>query len=83
MLVQSRGREDPLEEGMAVHSSILNWRIPRTEEPGRLQSIVLHRVGHNSSDLAGMHAPPKTGITSHLPNFVLGNVLFGMSLWEK
>ena len=34
------GREDPLEEGMAVHSSILAWRIPFTEEPGGLQSIV-------------------------------------------
>jgi len=37
--VRSLGREDPLEEGMATHSSILAWRIPRTEEPGRLQSI--------------------------------------------
>ena len=34
-----RGQEDPLEEGMATHSSILAWRIPRTEEPGRLQSM--------------------------------------------
>ena len=33
------GSEDPLEEGMATHSSILDWRIPWTEEPGRLQSI--------------------------------------------
>ena len=37
--VQSLGREDPLEEGMATHSSILAWRIPWTEEPGGLQSI--------------------------------------------
>ena len=36
--VWSLGREDPLEEGMATHSSVLTWRIPRTEEPGRLQS---------------------------------------------
>ena len=35
--VQSLGREDPLEKGMATHSSILAWRIPRTEEPGRLR----------------------------------------------
>ena len=35
-LVQSLGQEDPLEEEMATHSSILAWRIPRTEEPGRL-----------------------------------------------
>ena len=38
--------EDPLEEGMAIHSSILAWRIPGTEEPGRLQSKGLRRVGH-------------------------------------
>ena len=43
--VQSLGWEDPLEEGMATHSSILAWRIPRTEEPSGLQSIGLPRVG--------------------------------------
>ena len=37
--VQSLGGEDPLEEGMAVYSSVLAWRIPWTEEPGRLQSM--------------------------------------------
>ena len=45
--VQSLSREDPLEEGMAMHSSILAWRIPWTEEPGRLQSIGSQRVGHD------------------------------------
>ena len=45
--VRSLGQEDPLEEGMATHSSILAWRIPWTEEPGRLQSIRLQTVGHN------------------------------------
>ena len=45
--VQSLGQEGPLEESMAIHSSILAWRIPWTEEPGRLQSIVSQRVGHN------------------------------------
>ena len=44
--VQSLGREDPLEEGMATHSSILAWENPRTEEPGGLQSMGLQRVGH-------------------------------------
>ena len=39
MWVSSLGLEDPLEEGMATHSSILDWRIPWTEEPGWLQSI--------------------------------------------
>ena len=41
------GWEDPLEEGMATHSSILAWRIPWTEEPGRLHSMGSQRVGHN------------------------------------
>ena len=45
--VWSLGGEDPLEEVMATHSSILAWRIPRTEEPGRLQSIVSQRVRHS------------------------------------
>ena len=45
--VQSLGREDPVEEGMANHSSTVAWRIPWTEEPGRLQSMVSHRVRHN------------------------------------
>ena len=41
------GQEDPMEEGMATHSSIPAWRIPWTEEPGGLQSIGSHRVGHD------------------------------------
>ena len=44
--VRSLGQEDPLEEGMATHFSILAWRIPLTEEPGGLQSMELQRVGH-------------------------------------
>ena len=52
--VQSLGRKDPLEEGMATHSSTLAWRIPWTEEPVLcgLQSTGLPRVGHNGSELA-------------------------------
>ena len=45
--VQSLGREDPLEEEMATHSSIIAWRIPWTDEPGRLQSMESKRVRHN------------------------------------
>ena len=45
--VRSLGREDPLEKEMATHSSTLAWKIPWTEEPGRLQSMGLQRVGHN------------------------------------
>ena len=45
--VRSLGWEDPLEKEMAAHSSTLAWRIPWTEEPGRLQSMGLQRVGHD------------------------------------
>ena len=45
--VQSPGREDPLEKEMAIPSSILAWRIPWTEEPGKLQSVGSQRVGHD------------------------------------
>ena len=45
--VQSLGWEDPLQEGMATHSSILTWRIPWTEEPGELPSMGLQRVGQD------------------------------------
>ena len=45
--VQYLGWEDPLEEGIATHSSTLAWKIPWMEEPGRLQSMGLQRVGHN------------------------------------
>ena len=42
-----QGQRDPLEEGIATHCCILTWRIPWTEEPGRLQSMGFQRVGHN------------------------------------
>ena len=45
--VRSLGWEDPLEKGMAIHSSILAWKIPWTEEPCGLQSMGLQRVGHD------------------------------------
>ena len=45
--VQSLDQEDPLEKGMATHSSIPAWRIPRTEEPGRLKFMGSQTVGYN------------------------------------
>ena len=45
--VQSLDQEDPLEKGMATHTSILAWRIPWAEKPGRLQSMGSQRVRHN------------------------------------
>ena len=47
MQIQSLGQEDPLEEDMATHVSILAWEIPWTEEPDRLQFMGSQRVGHN------------------------------------
>ena len=47
MWVQSLGLEDPLEESMATHSRIVAWKIPRTEESGKLQSMGSQRVRHD------------------------------------
>ena len=55
MQVQSLNQEDPLEEEMATHSSILAWEIPWTEEPGGLQPMGLQRVRHDWSSLAHRH----------------------------
>ena len=49
MQVQSLGWEDPLEEEMATHSSLLAWEIPWTEKSGRLQSTGSQRVGHDGA----------------------------------
>ena len=57
MWVQSLAREDPLEEGMATHSSILAWRIPWTEEPGGLQSTGSQRVRESDTTEMTWHAP--------------------------
>ena len=53
--VWSLSWEDPLEEGMAIHSSILACEIPWTKEPGGLWSIASHRAGHDWSNLAHVH----------------------------
>ena len=45
-MIRFLGQEDPLEKGMAIHSSILAWKIPWLEETGRLQSVGSQRVGH-------------------------------------
>ena len=57
--VLSLGGEDPPEKGIASHSDILAWRIPWTEEPDRLQSIELHGVRHDRSDLARIQSLDK------------------------
>ena len=62
----SLGKEDPLEKGMATHSSILAWRIPWIEEPNGLQSMGLQRVGYDLGDLAYMHASVITSSTKSI-----------------
>ena len=67
--VWSQGQEDPLEKEVATHSCFLAWRIPRTEEPGGIQSLGLQRLGH---DLAIEHTcehsllTPAPNAVSHL-----------------
>ena len=53
--VRSLGRQEPLEKEMATHSSILSWKIPWTEEPGRLQPTGSQRVGHNWVTFTSLH----------------------------
>ena len=68
------GREDPLEKGMATHSSILAWRIPWTEEPGGLQSLGSQGVRHDWSD---WHTHPQTRTHNSLGH--LNALIFGGS----
>ena len=61
--VRSLGWEDPLEKEMATHSSILAWKIPWTEEPGRLQFMRLQRVGHDLATSLHFYKPVFAAIT--------------------
>ena len=78
-----QGWEDPLEDCIATHSSILAWRIPWTVEPGKLQSTVSQRVGHDWSDLAPAHV-----LHNHCKHWIndygtitpTGNI--GLNSWE-
>ena len=67
MQVRSLSREDPLKEGMAIHSSILAWRIPWTEERDRLQSIGAQRVRPEATERACMRASDGLGDCSRGP----------------
>ena len=68
--VRSLGQEDPLEQEMATHFSILAWKIPWTEEPLRLQSMASQRVGHDCSNSHKIFV----GLPPHTPFFSQGNV---------
>ena len=67
MWVRSLGWKNPLEEGIATHSSILAWEIPWTEESGRLNSMGSHRVGHDLNNLTHMFCNYK--IVAVISNF--------------
>ena len=75
----SLGQENPLEKEMATHSSILAWKIPWTEEPGGLQSIGSHRVGHDCSDLA-QHCPAEPWLNNFFPVETSLNICSGKRL---
>ena len=68
--VQSLGWKDLLEKEMATHSSILAWKIPWTEEPGRLQSMGLQRVGHDLTSYRAYQGPRTLLIALQILNFL-------------
>ena len=70
--------KDPLEKGMAIHSSILAWKIPLTEVPGRLQSMGLQRVGHNWVANVHTHTP---NTLNNVDTFLSWNVIYNMFLF--
>ena len=72
--IRSLGREDPLEKEMATHSSILAWKIPWTEEPGRLQSMGSQGVGHNWA--ASLHFKPCQSLCDFLDCTMPGSFVF-------
>ena len=69
--IRSLGWEDPLEKGMATHSSILAWRIPWTEEPGRLQSMGLQRVRHDWATFIPVNTTSPEGERTQKMNNIL------------
>ena len=69
-VAQSLGWEDPLEKEMATHSSILAWKIPWTEEPGRLQPMGLQKSRTQLSNQTTT-AKHESGISKHNTNFVI------------
>ena len=75
-MCSSLGRDDPLEKDMATHSSILAWKIPWTEESGRLWPIGSHRSGHDSGDLAHVPTYLPTLDESEPHKVRLGNLVF-------
>ena len=76
--VWALGWEDPLEKEMATHLNILAWRIPWTNEPGRLQSMGLQRVGHDWRDLAQLSLP----IFNNIWPTKMAILCYGYGMWD-
>ena len=81
-LAQPLGWEDPLEKGMATHSSILTWRIPWTEEPDRLQSTESQRVRHDWAANTNTMEGKGVVISKYLCDSKLSFEIFGLG-WPK
>ena len=82
--VWSLSREDPLEEGMATHSRILAWRIPWTEEPGRLQPMGSHWIRHDWQTNTHTHTHTdklQAGMTGHKRFTGYGEIILMLFLW--
>ena len=79
--VRSLGQEDPLEKEMAIHSSTIAWRIRWTEEPGKLQSMGPHRVGHDWSDLVVAVVYSRGNLTQHDAAQLLSRVQLSVTPW--
>ena len=78
--VRSLGQEDPLEQGMAIHSIILAWKIPWTEQPGGLQSVKLQRVGH---DWVTKHKGTQTKLDASVEGEPISVALLGMKIMNS
>ena len=77
----SLGQEDRLQKGMATHSSILAWRIPWAEEPGKLQSMGLKRVGHDWVTLTFTIIFTWSVTSPSAPSQPLSSTIFSLSIW--
>ena len=73
------GREDPLEKGMATHSSTFEWKIPWTEEPGRLQSTGSQRVGHDSA--TSLHFASLPFVFIFQRRFLKFETIYSFQIW--
>ena len=72
--VRSLGWEDPLEEGMATHSSLLAWRVPWKQEPGGLQAMGSQRVGHSWATKRTQHYRAEHSPYFHTPHFIFTEI---------